>query len=312
MRAVDLVKKLSPGANPAYLAALEAGDLLLVNYNITTPLRMAHFLAQALAETGGMKITYENMNYSARRMLEIYGVGHHSSAVTEAEATALAYHPREIAERVYGHNSPKGKELGNTKPGDGWAYRGTGIMQTTGRYNFRKMGQLTNVDFENHPELVLSAEHALKPALAEWGRGNCNKYADNNDILSISRIINIGNADTKKIPNGMTDRQAWLGKVYLLIQERGLTFNASKAPISLPAPVPPFTPASAPVTKAPAPIAKTATTGGIVAAGGAAAQQAHAAGYGIGTIVAIVAGSIVVAVIAWLVWTFITDKGRAS
>ena len=70
-----------------------------VAHGITTPLRMAHFLAQAMQETGGFTVLRENMNYSAPRLVEIFGVGKHSAKVTQAEAATLAHHP-EAAELI--------------------------------------------------------------------------------------------------------------------------------------------------------------------------------------------------------------------
>lgn len=76
-------------------------------------------------------------------MVEIFGVGRHFAAVTASEAARLAGHPEAIAERVYGLGNPrKARELGNTEPGDGFRYRGDGVLQTTGRGNHRRMGQL--------------------------------------------------------------------------------------------------------------------------------------------------------------------------
>jgi putative chitinase len=214
MRPVDLVRKLCPAARPNYLAAFERGDALFQQHGVTTPKRIAHFLAQVLHESGGLRIEWESGNYSAERMVEIFGVGKHSASVTREEAARLERNPRAIFERVYGLGNPrKAQELGNTQPGDGYKYRGGGLMQTTGRFNYRLMGERCGVPFEANPALVVSAEHALKPALAEWTKGNCNAYADKDDILSISRIINLGNPQSTRTPNGMADRRAWLAKV---------------------------------------------------------------------------------------------------
>jgi putative chitinase len=69
------------------------------------------------------------MNYSAPRLLEIFGVNRHSAAVTAFEAEKLARKPEAIAERVYGLGNPrKARELGNTQPGDGFRFRGNGIL----------------------------------------------------------------------------------------------------------------------------------------------------------------------------------------
>lgn len=250
MRPVDIVAVVAPGARSEYRAAFEAGDALFVKYGLTTRLRIGHFLAQCLAETGGLSITRENMNYSAQRMVEIFGYPRSSAAVSPGEAARLAHHPEAIAERVYGLGSPKlARDLGNTQPGDGFRYRGGGIFQTTGRYNYRIMGKLCGIDFEGHPEWVLSAEHALKPALGEWDRGKLNNYADRNDILSVSRVINVGNAQTSKIPNGMADRRIWFSRVWRRIANETITFDATPA-----GPVPP--PAALPVApiEPPAPV----------------------------------------------------------
>jgi putative chitinase len=211
-RAIDIVRKVAPGALKNYTLAFDQGDPLLKQCGIATPLRLAHFLAQVLHETGGLTIEWESGNYSAERLLEIFGVGHHSAAITPAEASQLARRPEAIFERVYGLGNPsKARELGNIDPGDGFKYRGGGILQTTGRGNYRRMGQKCGVDFETHPEFVISAEHALKPALAEWNESNLNAAADRDDIVTVTRRINGGLI-------GINERAGLLAKLKPLIQ----------------------------------------------------------------------------------------------
>ena len=150
------------------------------------------------------------MNYSAPRLLVIFGVKH-SAKITKAEAARLAHHPEEIAERVYGLGNPKkAKELGNTQAGDGFAYRGNGVLQTTGRGNHRRMGLACGVDFEGNPNLVTAPEHALKPALQEWTEGNLNVAADNNQIRVITKRINGGF-------NGLKERKAFFDRILTLL-----------------------------------------------------------------------------------------------
>jgi uncharacterized protein (TIGR02594 family) len=217
-RAVEVVRKVAPKAKPSYLAAFENGDALLRAHGIVAPDRLAHFLAQILHESGGLELEWENMSYRAERLLQVFGVGRHSAAITPAEARALAHREKEIAERVYGLGNPrKAQALGNTQSGDGFRYRGGGLLQTTGRDNYRRMGQKCGVDFEGQPDLVVSAEHALKPALGEWTEAKLNVFADCNDILSISRAINLGSPRSSSIPNGMEDRLAWFALVRPLI-----------------------------------------------------------------------------------------------
>lgn len=248
-RPVDVVRKLCPHAKPSYVAAFESGDALFKANGITTPLRLAHFLAQCLHETGGLTIEWESGAYSAERLLEIFGVGHHSAAITPPEARQLAHNGPAIFERVYGLGNPrKARELGNTQPGDGYRYRGGGIMQTTGRANYRRMGLKCGVDFEAHPELVLSAAHALKPALAEWTEGHLNDAADRNDIIAITKKINGG-------LNGLEERQEWLRKVRPLILRVDLVDPS--VPVQPPPPVAPTpmpAPGSLPDDPAPRPL----------------------------------------------------------
>lgn len=215
MNIIEVLKQLAPKAKDNYVEAIRQGDPLFEEHGITTPLRMAHFLAQALHETGGFRILRENMNYSAPRMVEIFGVHRHSARVTPSEAARLEGRPEDIAERVYGLGNPtKADELGNTKAGDGFRYRGNGVLQTTGRGNHRRMGNACGIDFEGDPELVTAPEYALLPALHEWSDNNLNLYADRNDVRTITRRINGGF-------NGLEEREAWFNKLWPLLKSAG-------------------------------------------------------------------------------------------
>src|SRR5262245_32167723 len=113
-RAIDVVRQVAPEAKASYLAAFENGDALLRQHGINTPDRLAHFLAQVLHESGGLTLDRESMRYKAERLLEIFGVGRHTAAITRTEAERLALDERAIAERVYGlGNARKAEELGN-------------------------------------------------------------------------------------------------------------------------------------------------------------------------------------------------------
>jgi putative chitinase len=211
VNATETVRRIAPHASDNYLKAIGQGALF-EKHGVTTPLRIAHFLAQALHETGGFTVLRESMNYSAARLVEIFGVNHHSAAVTESEAARLVGDPVAIAERVYGLGNPrKARELGNTQPGDGFLYRGNGVLQTTGRGNHRRMGLACGVDLEGNPELATAPEHALKPALSEWTENNLNAFADKNDIRTITLRINGG-------VTGLAEREEWFNKAWLLLK----------------------------------------------------------------------------------------------
>lgn len=210
---VAIVRAVAPLARTNYVAALARGADLLAGHGIGTPKRLAHFLAQILHESAGLRVEHEIMNYRAARLLEIFGRSH-SAKVTAEEAARLAGNPEALAERVYGLGNPrKAAELGNTVPGDGFRYRGGGLMQTTGRGNYRRIGAQCGVDLETRPALIVTADHALKPALIAWTEGALNDFADRDDLVSISRRINFGTVDTKRIPIGLAARRQWLRKV---------------------------------------------------------------------------------------------------
>ncbi|MCX7383502.1 MAG: peptidoglycan-binding protein [Alphaproteobacteria bacterium] len=199
--AANLVAHCAPHALPAYVSAFQNGDAALAAAGIDTPLRLAHFLAQILLECGRGRLEWEDMtHYSANRIDEVFGVGHHSANVTPAEAAQLAGDGPALAERVYGLGNPtKAHDLGNTQPGDGFRFRGGGLMQTTGRGNYRRMSVPGVVDFEATPTAIISAQFALAPAIKEWSAGNLNMLADANCIKRITQVINGG-------LNGFQDR----------------------------------------------------------------------------------------------------------
>lgn len=192
--ALAAVNKFCPRAKQAYIDAFASGGDQLCQAGITTRIRLAHFLAQVFHETGALTVTSENMNYRAPRIREVWP--------SRPEAVKFAGDPEGMANSVYANR------MGNGPPssGDGFRYRGRGILQTTGREAYRKYGQRCGVDFEGNPDLILSAEHALKPALAEWADGKCNALADNGDLISITKRINGGTI-------GLSDRRAWLDKL---------------------------------------------------------------------------------------------------
>ncbi len=220
---LNRIRPIIPNALSNYTEAIRQGGALFDNAGITTPLRMAHFLAQALHETGRFTVLRENMNYSEQQLCKVFGVGHHSAAVTHEEAFDLAHHPQQIAERVYGQGNPhKAQELGNTEPGDGFRYRGNGILQMTGRGAHRRVGQACSVDFEGRPELATAPEHALKPALQEWTEGGCNGLADKNNIRAITLKINGGF-------NGFPERKVLFDRLLPLLQTGAQPDGAGEA-----------------------------------------------------------------------------------
>lgn len=191
--ASDIVAKIAPRAHPVYREAFADKHGLLGEFGITTPLRMAHFIAQAFVETGGLTKLIESGVYSAKGLGRQWDIGNWHVYFTSRDecigmaAQCQADKGETLFNRVYMR-----KTLGNTKPGDGWKYRGRGIIQTTGRANYRGLSRTFGVGFEDEPDLVASPDHALKAALGHWRDKHLNTAADANDISVVTLGINGG------------------------------------------------------------------------------------------------------------------------
>ncbi|MEQ1511674.1 MAG: glycoside hydrolase family 19 protein [Lysobacteraceae bacterium] len=168
-------------------------------FGIDTPRRMACFFGQLSHESNALARVEENLNYSAQRLLEVFGK--YFDAKT---AQAFAHKPEAIANRVYANR------LGNrsSDSGDGWAFRGRSHVQLTFRDNYRKIGQIIGVDLEATPALAMEIPTAARIAAAYWKDAGLNALADQHDVLSIGRRINLGTTRTTRLPNGHDDRIA--------------------------------------------------------------------------------------------------------
>ena len=177
---------------------INAFNQVLPQYGINTPLRLAHFLAQVLHESGHLKYKSENLNYSAQALLKVFP----KYFKTITEANVYARQPVKIANKVYANRMGNGNEAS----GEGWKYRGRGLIQITGKTNFDTCGKFCGMDLIHYPDSIL--EHAdinIKTACWYWTSRNLNQYADNNDIVTITKKINGG-------INGLQDRTNILQK----------------------------------------------------------------------------------------------------
>ncbi len=198
--AKDIVAKIAPQANPVYKEAFEDKQGLLAEFGITTPLRLSHFLAQAFVETGGLARLVESGVYSAKGLGKQWDIGNwHSFFANRDACVAMAEQcKRDKGEALF--NKVYGTRMGNSKPGDGWRYRGRGIIQTTGRFNYKQLSKTFKVGFEDEPDLVATPQHALKAALGHWRTKHLNAAADANDIAVVTKGINggLGALDERK------------------------------------------------------------------------------------------------------------------
>lgn len=180
---------------------LEPLNAALARWEINTPDRAAMFLAQCGHESGGFRRLTENLNYTAAQLLRTW-----PNRFTADDAAAMALQPEKIAERAYGGRMGNAAEGG----GDGWRFRGRGIIQLTGRENYRLAGQALGIDATGNPEQLAEPAVAAQVAGWYWATNGCNALADAGDFEGVTRRINGG-------LNGYEDRQRWLAKVRAIL-----------------------------------------------------------------------------------------------
>lgn len=166
---------------------------LFPKYGLTTSNRIAGFMAQAGHESGDFKVVQENLNYSETALLKTF-----SRYFTKSTAKQYARKPEMIANHVY-DDANRTNKLGNTQPGDGWRFRGRGLIQLTGRWNYEKFGSSIGKTAEEAAAYMETKKGAMESALWFWKVNNLNRFADANDIEGMSRAVNGGD-------NGLTDR----------------------------------------------------------------------------------------------------------
>lgn len=167
-------------------------------YDINTIERMAAFLAQIGHESGQLSVVEESLNYSAERLFAVFPKYFKTLDI----AKEYARKPQKIANKVYADRGGNGKE----SSGDGWKYRGRGLLQVTLKDNYKLFDEwVTDVpmgcDFVDSPELLTEPQYAVLSAFWYWDKHNLNKYADlsEDNFKKITKIINGG-------LNGYADR----------------------------------------------------------------------------------------------------------
>ncbi|WP_130872437.1 glycoside hydrolase family 19 protein [Pseudomonas bubulae] len=159
-------------------------------YQIVGLKRVAAFIAQVGHESGQLTRLVENLNYSADVLRKTW-----PSRFDVELAKAVARKPEQIANIAYGNR------MGNTVPGDGWRYRGRGLIQVTGKNNYRACGEVLGLDLIAQPELLEKPQHASMSAAWFWATNGLNTLADAGKFDAITQRINGGQT-------GAADRQA--------------------------------------------------------------------------------------------------------
>jgi predicted chitinase len=193
----EQILSLAPPARNNYLGALATIDETLAKGEVNaTPLRLAHFFAQMLHESGGFRLLRENLNYTTTaRLCAVWP----SRFQTRAAAQPFVNDPYALAEHVYGGR------MGNTSPGDGWKFRGRGVPMLTGRSNYATTGARIGINLETNPDLVIDPRYIFAVAVDFWTSRNLHKYADADDLKGVTRKI-LGAAPQRELD----ERGAWL------------------------------------------------------------------------------------------------------
>jgi putative chitinase len=171
-------------------------------YEINTPKRQACFIGQCMHESGGFKQLKENLNYSAKGLVATWP----SRFPNEECAEEYARKPEKIANKVYSGR------MGNTEDGDGAKYIGRGLIQLTGKDNYKAVTEALGMDLVANPQLLEEPRYAALSAGWFWNKKGLNALADANDIETMTKRINGGSI-------GIADRKAKIEMVskYLVV-----------------------------------------------------------------------------------------------
>lgn len=174
--------------------------ITMKKFSIDSVSRIAQFLAQTGHESGGYTIYRENLNYSAPRLVAVFG----KYFPNEASTVGYIGHPEKIGAKVYGGRMGNGPE----ETGDGYTYRGRGFIQLTGKENYTNLANGLGKSLADVVAYLETLEGAAMSAGWFWNKKNLNQYAD--DTLAVTKLINGGT-------NGLAEREALYAKAKSLI-----------------------------------------------------------------------------------------------
>lgn len=201
----DKLQACVPG-NPRITDWYDVMTQTLPEYQIMTWQRVAQWIAQVGHESGDFRTVTENLNYRNTALTAKFG---NRITLTEAnrlgrnDATGQKANPEGIANVIYG-GAWGSRNLGNTQPGDGWRFRGRGLIQVTGRSNYAACSRALYGDEQillDDPDILSEPDGAIRSACWFWNHRKLNVHADREDVDTVTRLINGGT-------NGIDDRRA--------------------------------------------------------------------------------------------------------
>lgn len=160
---------------------------ILPKWKITSANRVAAFMAQCGHESANFKVLEENLNYGWEGLRKTF------PKYFPTDSLAKEYHrqPEKIANRVY-DDANRSSKLGNISPGDGWKYRGRGIIQLTGKSNYLAFAADVGMTIEQVIEYVQTKKGAIESAAWFWNKRGINTQADAGNIDAVSKLVNGG------------------------------------------------------------------------------------------------------------------------
>lgn len=177
----------------------------IAKFELNTPLRLAHFLAQAGHESGGFKLVTENLNYGAKGLLSIFK----KYFPTQEKAALYERKPEKIANLVYGNRMGNGIET----TGDGYRYRGRGYIQLTGKDNYKAFDLVVQENITENPDLV-ATKYPLLSAAWFFHKNGLHKIADKGAtdavVTEVTKRVNGGTI-------GLPDRLKHFKEYYALL-----------------------------------------------------------------------------------------------
>jgi putative chitinase len=182
-------------------------------HGIDTSAKLIEFVANIVHESGGMKSLVENLNYAATALQGVFGAHRitREQAFAYGRTNAQPANQEAIANTVYG-GAWGLKNLGNTQPGDGFYFRGKGLIQLTGRANHTRFAKAIGVDVVALQDMLVTKEGAAESAAMFWAATGCNERAACGDTAGARRLVNGGDKGLDEVINlGRIARAALAG-----------------------------------------------------------------------------------------------------
>ena len=180
------LKELLP-KNPYVSHWHKALEQLFPDYEINTPQRVAAFVAQCAHESAGFTALVENLNYRWQSLRRVFPKYFPNDAIAQ-EYASRPNKQESIANRIYASRMGNGDEAS----GDGFRYRGRGLIQLTGRHNYTWFAASLEITPEEATEYLMTFEGAAQSACWFWETNKLNQWADKGDILTLTKRINGG------------------------------------------------------------------------------------------------------------------------